>query len=246
MEDDAFLMWLTGELSELPGVQAVALGGSRAKGEHRPDSDWDLALYYRGAFDPDCVRAKGWDGQVSDIGGWGGGVMNGGAWLTIEDRRVDIHYRDLDEVEQRCHEAEAGRFTKELLLFYAAGIPSYVLMAELALNVVLAGELPKPSYPDLLSRTAEQRWSNDAIASLGYAYAALRTRGDVGVGLAQAGRGLIEKAHAVLAARKEWVTNEKGIVERAGLNDPAARLLAASDVKELTEVVGSLHAECGG
>ena len=91
MDDVDFEAWLAVELMALPGVLAVTLGGSRAQGTHRPDSDWDYAVYYRGTFDPGCLRAKGWPGQVSEVGGWGGGVMNGGAWLTIEGRRVDVH-----------------------------------------------------------------------------------------------------------------------------------------------------------
>ncbi len=43
---------LVPRLAELPGVVAVALGGSRALGTARLDSDWDIGLYYRGRFDP--------------------------------------------------------------------------------------------------------------------------------------------------------------------------------------------------
>jgi len=57
---DAF----TDRLAEIPGVLAVALGGSRARGAERPDSDWDLALYYRGTMDPGDVRALGYEGTV--------------------------------------------------------------------------------------------------------------------------------------------------------------------------------------
>lgn len=32
-------------LPAVPAVQAVALDGSRAQGTHRPDSDWDMAVY---------------------------------------------------------------------------------------------------------------------------------------------------------------------------------------------------------
>jgi hypothetical protein len=83
-------------------------------------------------FEPQHLRDCGWEGVVSEIGGWGGGVMNGGAWLNVDGRRVDVRYRDLDEVEYWCAEAQAGRFKKELLLFDVAGIPTYVLMGELA------------------------------------------------------------------------------------------------------------------
>jgi hypothetical protein len=101
-DDDAFCHYVVGRLAGLPGVQAVALGGSRASGTNRPDSDWDFAVYYRGAFSPDDLRAVGWPGMVFEIGGWGGGVFNGGAWLQVDGRKVDVHYRDLEDVEYRA------------------------------------------------------------------------------------------------------------------------------------------------
>jgi len=241
MEDRGFVAWIGAELATLPGVIAVALGGSRARDSHGPDSDWDLAIYYRQHFEPDALREKGWPGEVSEIGGWGGGVMNGGAWLTVEGRRVDVHYRDLNEVEHWCAEANAGRFHKELLLFYAAGIPTYVVMAELALNVTLSGELPRPAYPDALAREAHRRWATDAVASLRYGESAVRSRGDVAVGLANGARGLIEAAHGRLAARREWIVNEKQIVERAGLEAEAELLVAATNAVDLQAALRSLR-----
>lgn len=146
--DADFLSATADRLAALPAVEAVALGGSRAQGTHTAGSDWDLAVYYRGAFDPADLRSVGWEGEVSEIGGWGGGVFNGGAWLTIDGRKVDVHYRDLDVVEHELAEAKAGRFRVEPLLFHLAGIPSYLVVAELAVNQVLRGELPRPEgYP---------------------------------------------------------------------------------------------------
>jgi Polymerase beta, Nucleotidyltransferase len=240
VDDVVFENWLAGELAGLPNVLAVALGGSRAQGTHRPDSDWDFAVYYRGRFDPGCLRDKGWLGQISDVGGWGGGVMNGGAWLTIDGRAVDVHYRDLTEVQHWCAEAEAGRFNKELLLFYVAGIPTYVVMAELATNRVLAGNLPRPGYPDSLARAAGRRWHGDALASLNYAGSALRNRGDVAVALGNASRGLIEEAHSRLAYQKQWVLNEKGIVHRAGLGKYAELLVNPADTAALQAAMSTI------
>jgi predicted nucleotidyltransferase len=227
----------TGELAALPGVLAVALGGSRARGEHRPDSDWDFAIYYRGHFDPNVLRVKGWEGQVFDVGGWGGGVMNGGAWLRIDGRKVDVHYRDLDEVEYWTAEASEGRFRKELLSFYVAGIPTYVVTAELALGRVLSGELPSPEYSDALSQSAEQRWHADAVATLAYAQAALGRHQDVTVAMANAARGLLEEAHSRASAAKRWVLNEKRLVETSGLADAAFLLLQAQTVDELGDAI---------
>jgi len=61
-EDDTFCDYVADRLAGLPGVQAVSLGGSRAAGNHRADSDWDFAVYYRGAFTPDSIRSLGWQG----------------------------------------------------------------------------------------------------------------------------------------------------------------------------------------
>ena len=64
MDDDAFVWHGGGRLAELPGVEAVTLGGSRAEGANRPDSDWDFSLYYRGRFEPRALRDVGWPGEV--------------------------------------------------------------------------------------------------------------------------------------------------------------------------------------
>jgi len=50
--DDEFCDCVADRLAGLPGVRAVTLGGSRAAETHRPDSDWDFAVYYRGGVLP--------------------------------------------------------------------------------------------------------------------------------------------------------------------------------------------------
>ncbi|MFI9252349.1 nucleotidyltransferase domain-containing protein [Streptomyces sp. NPDC053069] len=229
--DSDFLARTAERLASLPTVRAVALGGSRAQGTHRPDSDWDLAIYYRGPFDPDDLRAVGWPGEVSDIGGWGGGVFNGGAWLHIDGRRVDVHYRDLDVVEHELAETEAGRFRVEPLLFHLAGIPTYLIVAELAVNQVLSGTLPRPAgYPARLRVTAAERWYGTARATLAYAKAHHAAHGRLTETAGSLATAATQAAHGVLAARGEWVTNEKRLLERAGL-------------RGIDAVVGALRAE---
>ena len=233
--DQDFAPSVAARLAGLPGVRAVALGGSRVTGGARPDSDWDFSLYYRGSqepFDPETLRALGWPGDVFPLGGWGGGVFNGGAWLRVDGRQVDVHYRDLDDVEHRIAEAEKGRFGIEMLMFHLAGIPTYLVVGELAVNRVLAGTLPRPGYPAALRESASRRWSAMAEQTLRYtrkAHAAhghlAETAGSIAVAGAQA-------AHGVLAARGEWVSNEKRLLGRAGLRDLDGILAALAPAPE--------------
>jgi hypothetical protein len=237
--DGAFRKYVVDRLAGLPGVQAVCLGGSRALGTNRPDSDWDFAVYYRGGFTPDSLRALGWPGTVFEIGGWGGGIFNGGAWLQVDGRNVDVHYRDLGDVEREVAEARAGRFRIERLMFHLAGIPTYIVVAELAMNKVLAGQLEQPGYPQALREAAPLRWRADAQATLGYARAAYAARGRVTETAGMIATAACQAGHAVLAAAGQWVTNEKTLLDLAGLRsvdaivagltpDPA-RLTAAVD-----------------
>ncbi|GAB2812966.1 nucleotidyltransferase domain-containing protein [Actinoallomurus bryophytorum] len=236
--DEVFLAHVAERLATLPCVHAVALGGSRATGTHGPDSDWDFAVYYRGTFSPDSLRAIGWSGEVSEIGGWGGGVFNGGAWLHVDGQRVDVHYRDLDDVEYRLAEAREGRFRVEKLLFHLAGIPTYIVVAELAVNRVLHGELPRPEYPEALRRGAPQRWWGDARGTLGYARTAHAERGHLTDCSGAIATAACQAAHAVMATRGQWVTNEKTLLERAGLRD-IDRVLSnlTPDAKALTGAI---------
>jgi Nucleotidyltransferase domain len=123
--DQEFAAMVAERSAQIPGVVAVTLGGSRAQGGHGPDSDWDFGLYYRGRLDPADVAALGWPGRVFAPGERGGGVIIGGAWLQVDGRQVDLHYRDLDDVEHWLAEAHHGRFKVERLPFYLAGIPTY-------------------------------------------------------------------------------------------------------------------------
>lgn len=240
-------------LSALPTVEAVTLGGSRATGTHGPDSDWDFAVYYRGQFDPAHLREMGWPGEVSELGGWGGGVFNGGAWLHVDGRRVDVHYRDLTDVEHHLAEARVGRFRIEHLLFHLAGVPTYIVVAELANNQVLAGTLPRPGYPPALREHAPPAWWSRAQLTLDYARNAHAPRGHALDCAGAAARACCETAHAILAAHGEWVTNEKRLLERAGLRsldrliatmttDPKA-LIAATE--QITETLRKAAASAG-
>lgn len=244
MDDSEVADHVAERLAAIRGVEAVALGGSRAAGTHHPGSDWDFGLYYRGDLDTDAIRSIGWDGTVFEPGAWGGGVFNGGAWLSVDGRKVDIVYRDLDDVERRCREARDGVFEVQRLMFYVAGIPTYVVVGELALNDVLVGELPHPEYPVALAEAASKRWHGDALMTLEYARRSFTSRADVVATAAHCGRAILEEAHSRCAARREWVLNEKGLVGRAGLED-LGRIVASlgTSAAELTHATDLIERE---
>lgn len=66
MLTDARLREVADQLLEVPGVAAVMLGGSRARGAEKPDSDVDLGLYYRPPLDVDKLQALADDPKKSD------------------------------------------------------------------------------------------------------------------------------------------------------------------------------------
>lgn len=232
-------------LAALPNVQAVSLGGSRAQGTNRPDSDWDLAIYYRGHFDPQTLRDIGWPGEVSEIGGWGGGVFNGGAWLRIDGHGVDVHYRDLDSIDHEIAESRAGRFRIEPLMFHLAGIPSYLVVGELAINRVLRGQLPRPEYPEALRQRAPAIWWANAESVLHYARANYAPHARLTQCAGLVAQAAAQAGHAILAARAEWVTNEKRLLTRAGLAEVDQIVARAEpDPDVLAAVVDAVHSVC--
>jgi hypothetical protein len=153
--------------------------------------------------------------------------MNGGASLTVEDRRADVTNRDLDAVEHWVSGGSEGRFEIEAVDGWLAGMPTYVLVAELASGEALAGELPRPEFPAALGEAATRRW-RDTVASARDRRVA-RVAGDVTGCVGLLAKAAIAAGQARLAERGEWVLGEVGIVRRAGLGRSETILAATGD-----------------
>src|SRR5918992_4860922 len=130
---------IAGRLGEIEGVVAVALGGSWARGEAHADSDVDLGIYYRRGNPPRItdlrLLARELDDRhppdaVTNFGEWGPWI-NGGGWLTIEGRRVDWLYRDLDLVELTFGECSAGRPSVYYQPGHPHGFHTHIYMGEI-------------------------------------------------------------------------------------------------------------------
>jgi predicted nucleotidyltransferase len=235
---------LAAQLAGLPGAVAVVLGGSRATGEHRPDSDWDLGLYYRRSrqpLDPDDVRGLGYEGHVSELGDWGP-IVHGGAWLTVDGAPVDVLFRELDTIEAWLDDARAGRFEILWQNGCLVGAPTYLPVGELALCAPISGELPRPAFPRALADAAPARWQGRAAVALMFADGYARA-GDVVCCTGMLANAVLATAHARAAQRGEWVLNEKRLVARTGLE--AVQGLFERSTPDLAATVDAIRAALG-
>lgn len=165
-------------LGRVPGIVAVVLGGSHARGANSPDSDLDLGIYYRADARPaiKALRAAAADlagedqaRQVTDYGAWGPWV-NGGAWLVMNGRKVDWIYRELDAVDRVIADCHAGRVSCDYYLGHPHGFHNHVYMAEVYWCRPLhdpAGEIARLKqatvpYPAALRRALVERYLGDA------------------------------------------------------------------------------------
>lgn len=200
----------------------MALGGSRARGTHRPDSDVDLGLYYEGEIDADALEqiAARWTGapvSVARPGDWGPWV-DGGAWLSADGTAVDWIFRDLRRVSEQCDRARAGQFGFHpqpghplgfLDVAYAGEVATCVplrdddgLLASLAARVT--------PYPEALRQNMIRNlWQADFLLD-GAEKGALS--GDAAYAALCAATASMLIAHAWHATAGQWVTNEKGVI----------------------------------
>jgi hypothetical protein len=215
---------IAARLVGVDGVVAVALGGSRARGTHRPDSDVDLGLYYRGRLDVDALRAyagtlTGVPVEVTDPGGWGPWV-DGGAWLTVDGVRVDWIYRDLDRVERVWEDCRAGRYTVNAQAGHPLGFYSHAYAGEVAYARVLAD--PTGALGDLRTRTRDYPPALGAalVRGLWEARFCVDIARKAGGDPAYVAGCLFRAIGVVCQARHGrdgvWLVNEKGMVASAG------------------------------
>ena len=135
---------LASRLAAIPGIGAVVLGGSHARGRAQQGSDIDLGLLYSEAtpFSIESIREFAEDVNdtagpvVTDFYGWGPWV-NGGAWLTIGGQRVDVIYRCREHVERVIAEAEAGRYELDYTQQPPFGFFSGTYLGEIAVCLPL-------------------------------------------------------------------------------------------------------------
>jgi hypothetical protein len=172
------LLPLIEELKRVPGILAIVLGGSRARGSGEASSDTDLGIYY----DPESplevaalnqVAATHDDrkelGLLTSIGGWGPWI-NGGGWLRVGGAAVDLLYRDTSKAELVIDSCIAGRIE----VAYQPGHPLGFLSSIYAGEISVCWPLWDPTgwvantktrlkdYPEALRRELVRRFGFEA------------------------------------------------------------------------------------
>jgi hypothetical protein len=222
------LRGLVDELAAVPGVEAVVLGGSHARGLAREGSDVDLGLLYRDArpLDVASVRALAgrWndapDPVVTGLYGWGPWV-NGGAWLTVRGRRVDLLYRSVERVEREVDAAHAGRHEIDFAQQPPFGFWSGTLLGEAACALPLhdpAGHAERlrrlvAAYPDALREAVMRDTKQGTSFGLAAFAPKFAARGDAWGTAACLARAVWQLGLALFAHDRCYLVNDKTLLD---------------------------------
>lgn len=252
MISHAELRELAGNLGAIPGVSAVVLGGSRARGTHRADSDVDLGLYVRPDVDRSALAAVAarWHGLAVEIGpsgSWGPWV-DSGAWITVAGTPVDLILRDVTRVAEQCARAVRGEFAFHQQPGHPFGFLDVAYAGEVALSIPLVDDESVHAglaasitpYPEALSRAlVNNLWQVDFHLD-GAAKAA--GAGDTTYVCLCITHAVMLVAHGWHAACGVWVVNEKGLV--TGVSRlPSAPASFSRDAAEILAALGSTPKE---
>ena len=227
---DPLLERVSAVLAAVPGVVAVALGGSRATGAAHATSDYDIGLYFSQRAGLDAKRvlkaAKGLvddpsAAKVTEVGGWGPWIVGGG-WLTIAGRKVDLLYRPIESVETVIRDCREGRLTVDYQPGHPHGFCSAIWMGEVALcrplsdsqNAIAALKAMTVPYPDELREALIRRFQWEILFSIENAHTAV-PRGDQTYIAGCAFRSLACAAQVLFALNRLYLTNEKGALAAA-------------------------------
>jgi hypothetical protein len=215
---------LVAELRSIDGLVAVVLGGSWAAGRARPDSDVDLGLLYRSARPLDIEAVKRVAERVNDtpspvvtpIGGWGRWV-NGGAWLTIQGRRTDFLYRDLDFVTETIDTVlSGGRVSSDYWQQPPYGFHPEIYCAEVKVcrplydpeDVIAPLKARVAVFPEAVKRRRVSSWLWGARFTLDTVKHAPED-GQAYLALGHLTRAATEMIQALYALNEVWFQNDK-------------------------------------
>ena len=225
------LLPLIEDLKTVPGIRAIVLGGSRARGSGDASSDTDLGIYYDperplevAALEQVAARRdeRKQFGLVTSIGGWGPWI-NGGGWLRVDGSAVDLLYRDTSRVESVIDSCIAGHIE----VVYQPGHPLGFLSSIYAGEIAVCQTLRDPTgwvarsknllanYPLALRAELVRRFGFEAGFCLLIAEKPVR-RADVSYVAGCVFRAVSCLLVVLFALNREHWLNEKGALRLVG------------------------------
>ena len=228
--DDALLARITPALASAPGVVAIVLGGSRARGTATETSDYDVGLYFRRErpLDTEVLLQAARSlvdhpetAAVTPVGEWGPWIVGGG-WLRIASKKVDILYREIEAVEEVITDASAGQISMHYQPGHPHGFCSAHWMGEVALcqplhdpdRAVAALKARTQPYPQALAEALIGKF----LWEIGFSIENARlgaARGDATHVAGCSYRALCCVAQVLFALNAQYLINEKAALEAA-------------------------------
>lgn len=219
------------DLKTVPGIRAIVLGGSGARGSGDASSDTDLGIYYDAESPLEVaalnqVAAKHNDkkelGLVTSIGSWGPWI-NGGGWLRVGGTAVDLLYRDTARVETVIGSCIAGHIEVAYQPGHPLGFLSSIYVGEISVCRPLwdpTGWVAKTKtrlkdYPEALCRELVRRFGFEAGFCVLIAEKPVR-RADVSYVAGCIFRAVTCLLVVLFALNREHWLNEKGALNLAG------------------------------
>ncbi|MGL5835628.1 MAG: nucleotidyltransferase domain-containing protein [Waterburya sp.] len=222
-----FIEQVVARLRSIQGIAAIALGGSRARGNHTQKSDVDLGIYYKPESSFDLISLNHLASELDDnhranlitsIGEWGRWI-NGGGWLRVEGISVDFLYRDLAQVNGVIDDCHEGKITIDYQPGHPHGFVSSIYMGEVAIGLPLYDpdgildtlKTKTKLYPIRLKQATINKFAWEISFSLFVAQKAV-VRGDVAYAAGCCFRSVACMNQVLFALNEEYLLNEKGAV----------------------------------
>ena len=271
MQSEALVQSIVDQVKRVEGVQAIVLGGSRARGTHTSASDIDLGIYYHPNTPLNIPRLQDIasrlddrheEGLVTEIGDWGPWI-NGGGWLRVRSQAVDLLYRDLAKVIKVIDDCLEGKVEIDYQPGHPYGFVSAIYLAEVAVcrplwnptGVIQELKSKTDPYPGSLQKTLIQRFGWEIDFSLQLARKSIE-RADVAYAAGCCFRSVMCMIQVLFAINGEYWLNEKGAValastfavKPAGLKprvEEAFRVLDADpeSIQQATTILQGLNEE---
>jgi predicted nucleotidyltransferase len=213
-------------LTAISGIEAVVLGGSRARGTHSPESDIDIGIYYNNATldlislnkAAQLLDDEHRENLIAPPGEWGKWV-NGGGWLIIDGYHVDFILRDIERVENVITECQEGSISAHYQTGHPHAYINVMYMGELAVCKVLwdkqgsisAQKSVAEQYPLKLKKAIIAFFGFEAEFSLMFAESNAK-KNDVYYVTAHIVRAISALNQVLFAVNEEYCLNEKKAV----------------------------------